>query len=95
LPPWASLRETIRSIEDYGTQKEASAKIAANNVQMQRDGVHPGVLQICRKLALMPDGRRGLHVALLHRYLQVFAARVPKAAVGEVPPGPIPFKKSA
>jgi hypothetical protein len=57
-------------------QKGASAEISAHNVLMAEDGVDPGTLSICRRLARMKPGKRGIAVALLHRYLQVLASRL-------------------
>ena len=65
-----------QSLELYERQKGASGEISENNKGMQDDGVHPGILSICRRLALMPPGKRGMSVALLHRYLQVLASRL-------------------
>ena len=63
---------------------------------MHQDGVDPGVLAICRKLAMMKPGKRGVAVALLHRYLMVLASRlddptVPATRNGEAHREATPF----
>jgi hypothetical protein len=57
-------------------QREASGEICSLNVRMQDDGVDPGTLATCQRLARMKPGKRGISVALLHRYLQVLASRL-------------------
>jgi hypothetical protein len=54
-------------------QKAASGLISDLNSKMSEAGVHAGVLSICRRFAAMPPGKRGVSVALMHRYLQVLA----------------------
>ena len=65
-----------QSMELADQQKAASAEIAAHNSLMAEHGVDPGTLSICRRLARMKPGKRGIAVALLHRYLQVLASRL-------------------
>ena len=57
-------------------QRESRLELSGHNRRMQDDGCDPGVMAICRRLALMPEGKRGIAVALLHRYLQVLASRL-------------------
>ena len=64
------------SLELAGQQKESREELSAHSKQMFADGVGPGIMAICRRLALMPEGKRGIAVALLHRYLMVLASRL-------------------
>jgi hypothetical protein len=57
-------------------QKAASGLISDLNSEMLGAGVDPGTLSICRRFAAMKPGKRGVSVALLHRYLQVLASRL-------------------
>lgn len=85
------------SMEAKANQKSASADISDLNSRMQDDGVDPGMLSWCRRLAELPEGRRGVSIALLHRYLQVLASRLddPTAREAEASTA-VPFgKKSA
>src|SRR5918995_6468792 len=81
-----------QSMELYEAQKGASVEISANNKQMQEDGVDPGTLSICRKLARMPAGKRGVSVALLHRYLQVLAGRLEDPTAPRARPEGVPHE---
>jgi hypothetical protein len=78
-------------------QKVTSAEIATHNALMAEDGVDPGTLSICRRLARMKPGKRGIAVALLHRQLQVLASKLedPSVAKGEEPARPFEQRRSA
>jgi hypothetical protein len=65
-----------RAMRLKATQRGVSSEITALNAQMSEAGVDPGTLTICCKLARMPRGKRGVAVALLHRYLQVLARQL-------------------
>jgi hypothetical protein len=69
-------------------QRAATSEITALNVLMQGDGVDPGTLSLCCRLARMKPGKRGLSVALLHRYLVVLASRLADPTVA-VPAAPV------
>jgi hypothetical protein len=69
------------SMELRSNQKSVSGEISDLNSQMAEAGVDPGTLSTCRKLAALPAGKRGVSVALLHRYLGVLAARLEDPAV--------------
>ena len=64
------------SLELAEEQKASRAELATHNKRMYADGVDSGTLSVCRKLALMKPGKRGIAVALLHRYLEVLASRL-------------------
>ena len=66
--------EQAMSLKDQ--QKSASSEITALNSLMHDAGVEPGVLSLCCRLARMKEGKRGVTIALLHRYLQVLASRL-------------------
>lgn len=67
-------------------QGEASKEITALNSTMQEAGVDPGTLSLCCRLAKMKPGKRGISVALLHRYLQVLASRLADPTVEPAEP---------
>jgi hypothetical protein len=64
-------------------QKLASTAISELNTEMSDAGVHPGVISLIRKIAAMPDGKRGCHAFLVRRYMDV-AERA-----GELAPDPM------
>ena len=77
-------------------QKLAAAVVREQNAKASAAGVDPAVLATCRRIAAMRDGKRGFHVFLLRRYLDVlegeladatFSAPEEKAAV--------PFRSAA
>jgi hypothetical protein len=77
------------------SQRGVSSEITALNSLMQDGGVDPGTLSLCWRLARMKPGKRGVAVALLHRYLVVLASRmadptvaVPAAPAEVAPPTP-------
>jgi hypothetical protein len=83
-----------RAMRLKATQRGVSSEITALNSLMQGDGVDPGTLSTCCKLARMKPGKRGVAVALLHRYLQVLARQLedPEA---EFRAAAVPFEKAA
>jgi hypothetical protein len=72
-------------------QRGVSSEITALNSTMQEAGVDPGTLSTCCKLARMKPGKRGVAVALLHRYLQVLASRLDDPTVPQQEHQAIPF----
>jgi hypothetical protein len=54
-------------------------------------------LATCRRLANLPPGKRGVTVAVLHRYLMVLASRLedPTVPAGKVAAGPFVGPKAA
>ena len=88
------------SLELVEQQRATKAEITAHNVLMHQSGVDPGALSICRRLALMKEGKRGVAVSLLHRYLQILASRlhdptIPATRNGEARREVAPFERSA
>ena len=88
------------AIELREQQRESRDELSAHNKQMFADGVDPGIMSICRRLALMREGKRGVAVALLHRYLAILASRledptVPVTKNGEAHREATPFERSA
>jgi hypothetical protein len=78
-------------------QRGVSGEITALNVLMQEAGVDPGTLSTCCRLARMKPGKRGVAVALLHRYMQVLARQLDDPTVAAVPQPaeagrPVPFE---
>jgi len=73
-------------------QRGVSAEITALNSLMQEAGVDPGTLSLCCRLARMKPGKRGVSVALLHRYLQVLASRLDDPTVPQEAPT-VPFER--
>jgi hypothetical protein len=70
-------------------QRDVSSEISGLNVLMQESGVDPGTLSLCCRLAKMKEGKRGVAVALLHRYLVVLASRLEDPTITvEVPAAP-------
>jgi hypothetical protein len=75
-------------------QRGVSSEITALNSLMQGDGVDPGTLSLCCRLARMKPGKRGVAVALLHRYMTVLARQLDDPAVAPSKPAeadPLPF----
>jgi hypothetical protein len=74
-------------------QHGVSSEITKLNALMAEAGVDPGTLSICCNLARMKPGKRGMSVALLHRYLMVLARQLddPTVAVAAQPAGTVPF----
>jgi hypothetical protein len=85
-----------RAMRLKATQRGVSSEITALNAQMSEAGVDPGTLTICCKLARMPRGKRGVAVALLHRYLQVLARQLDDPTVPVELDGPtVPVEHAA
>jgi hypothetical protein len=91
---------TIREYLDQAmalkaNQRGVSSEITALNVLMQEAGVDPGTLRTCCRLARMKPGKRGMSVALLHRYLQVLAQQLedPLVAVAAQQDNVAPFDR--
>jgi hypothetical protein len=78
------------------TQRSVSSEITGLNSSMQEVGVDPFTLSLCCRIAKMKPGKRGVAVALLHRYLAILASRLEDPTV-EAPGrpaeagSPIPF----
>jgi hypothetical protein len=83
-----------QALELAEQQKVASAEITAHNSLMISHGVCPGTLSICRRLARMKEGKRGVAVALLHRYLAILASRLEDPTVEAPAQGrAVPFEQ--
>ena len=64
------------AMELHEQQREGRSELSAHTKAMFADGIDPGIMSICRRLALLKEGKRGISVALLHRYLMVLASRL-------------------
>jgi hypothetical protein len=76
-------------------QRGVSSEITALNALMQGDGVDPGTLSLCCKLARMKPGKRGVAVALLDRYLKILANRLADPMLEDPTTRPFAERKTA
>jgi hypothetical protein len=70
-----------RSMRLREDQKGGSALISALNKDMASDGVDPGVLSIMRRIACLPEGKRGVTVANMRFYLDVLEEQLSDSQV--------------
>jgi hypothetical protein len=58
-----------RALKLSGERKALSKLISELNKQMVDANVHPGVISFCRRIAELPDGKRGMIITLTRVYL--------------------------
>lgn len=60
-----------RSMQLREEQRDIGTLISSLNIEMSNAGVDPGVLSLCRRVASMPEGKRGTTIALVRFYFDV------------------------